>query len=108
MLRTHCFGAKVAETQELAVGLDLRQPPLESALSVFVGVACQSCAEQIDFSIAFQDFEARVDVMDAVVNRLQLRRFVDDVNGSRYFPAIVKKAGDLELVSIFLAHREIF
>ena len=93
----HRFRSDVAASQEFAIVGYLRQAPLER-----FGLAGKGHS-----SIAPDHLESRIDELDPVEDRLQLRRLVDHVNRRAHLAAIVQQPRDLQLVSIPLAHAEI-
>ncbi len=77
--------------------------------SRFLAVLARETRIQVlDLGIPSQQFEARFQHMDTIVNRFQLGRLVHDVLGRGHLAAVVQPGRGFEFVAILVGNPEIF
>ncbi len=102
----HRFDTDIDVVQEGAITVDRRAQLPPAQLGRFAFGPGHDGAQHGEFGIPANDFETRIDELDAIEDRLQLGRLVYDVNRRRHLAAVVQQAGDLEFVAILVAHGE--
>jgi hypothetical protein len=68
--------------------------------------ACVQLAPVLELDVAPQDFEARADLVDAVVHGLELGALVEDRVGAKQLAAVVQPSSQAEGLALALGHRE--
>ncbi|MNF42373.1 hypothetical protein D3C84_234200 [compost metagenome] len=92
----HGFAPQVAASDEGEIVIKGGQAGITCFTQEWLLTAQGKCMPVVDPGIALEDFEARADLVDAVVEGFQLGGFVDHVFRGGDFAAVVQPGGDMQ------------
>ena len=105
--RVHRFAALIARGDEREVVVERAPFAREIGSQCRFVTACEPRFQQRDLGVTLQDLESHPHLVDAVVERFELRRLVDDVFRRRHLAAVVQPARDVHGLPIIFGQTEI-
>ncbi|OIQ69696.1 hypothetical protein GALL_486990 [mine drainage metagenome] len=108
----HELAAAIGAAQEVAVGFNIFTAGLQGlkdrafSTGIHARPQRQLLTQGINFSVTLEHFKAGLDQTDAVVQGLQLGRFVHHMHRGGDLAAVVQQTGNFEFIAVQVGHDE--